>query len=88
MARKGMAWEPWEIPVALADRPEEAARRLMRSPNEIYRRAWERRARTCYRCPHWNGTCGVEEAGLHLAKERPLKLTRYPVVHQCHMGLD
>lgn len=82
-----MAWEPWEIPVAIKNRPAEAARKLMRSPYEIYRRAWERRARTCYRCQYWDGTCGIEEAGLHLADEPTERMTRWPITHSCHLGL-
>ena len=67
---------------------DEASRKLMREPWEIHAR---RRppVRKCYRCEHWSdGRCAIEEAGMHLAKRSTSRMTRWPITHECHLGLD
>lgn len=81
-----MPWEVWDERVYRSKPPDEAARILRRTPEEVRRRAV---TLMCGGCPKWErGRCGIEKDGLE-ANELPTRnMTRYPMVHVCHLGLD
>jgi len=87
LCRSGMPWTPWDEKCCERNDVKDAATLLRRSEYEIHAR--RRRVRKCFHCPHWDyGTCGIEEAGSHMAGESTRNLQKYRITHICHLGYE